>query len=100
MFRCFAVPEDWKPGMRELPTEAWQDSYRLALVYDTETTIDRFQELVVGCYVLCRIDWSPARPKVVPVEEGLFAPDDLETTDPAGYHRLRNYVQNHRKKPW
>ena len=37
--------------MRDLPVAAWQDSYRLAVIYDTETTIDRYQELLVGTYL-------------------------------------------------
>ena len=41
--RCFAPPDDWTPTMRELPEERWQDTYQLALVYDTETTTDRLQ---------------------------------------------------------
>jgi hypothetical protein len=97
--RCFAVPDDWKPGMRELPNGRWQDEYRLALVYDTETTIDRYQSLLVGSYLLCGIDWSSAGPRVVPLEEGLFIPDDLKQTDPAGYRKVHRYVRRHRKAP-
>ena len=97
--RCFAPPEEWVPSMRELPSGRWQDGYQLALVYDTETTVDRYQSLLVGTYLLCRIDWSRAGPTVVPLEEGLFAPDDLRQTDPAAWRRLRQYVQRHRRNP-
>jgi hypothetical protein len=97
--RCFAPPEEWVPSMRELPSGRWQDGYQLALVYDTETTVDRYQSLLVGTYLLCRIDWSRAGPTVVPLEEGLFAPDDLRQADPAAWRRLRQYVQRHQRNP-
>jgi hypothetical protein len=97
--RCFAPPEEWVPTMRDLPNGRWQKAYQLALVYDTETTTDRFQSLLVGTYLLCRIDWTRAGPTVVPLEEGLFAPDDLRQTDPAAWRRLRQFVQRHQRTP-
>ncbi len=98
--RCFAAPGDWEPTMRELPTTPpWQEQYRLALVYDTETTTDRFQELLVGSYLLCRIDWAKTGPTVIPLEEGLFVPDDLRKADPLAYRRVHRYVQKHRRDP-
>jgi hypothetical protein len=96
--RAFAVPADWTPEMRELPAEAWQRGYRCALVYDTETTTDRLQSLQVGTYLLCRIDWTKTGPRVVPLEEGIFYPDDLAATDPDTLDLLRTYVGTHRPR--
>jgi hypothetical protein len=85
--------------MRELPAGPWHGQYRLALVYDTETTTDRFQELLVGSYLLCRIDWTKTGPTVIPLEEGLFIPDEVRTSDPNAYRRVRRYLQRHRRNP-
>lgn len=94
--RAFAPPADWTPGMRELPARRWQGDYRCALVYDTETTTDRLQELQVGTYLLCRIDWTKVGPTLVPLEEGLFHPDDLAQTNPEALDLLRRHVAEER----
>jgi len=54
------------------------------LVFDTETTTDRWQELMVG-------GWRLVTDGAF-VEQGLFYPDDLPETDPAGFEVLRSHV--------
>lgn len=54
------------------------------LVFDTETTTELWQELLVG-------GWRLVTDGAF-VEQGLFYPDDLPETDPAGFEVLRSHV--------
>ncbi len=53
------------------------------LIFDTETTVDMSQRLLIGAWRLCRTDETdPERPRLECVEEGVFYPDDLATWNP------------------
>ena len=58
------------------------------LVFDTETTIDAAQALLVGAYRYYRVDWR-SDPTLACVEEGVFVPDDL---DQASMRLVERYV--------
>lgn len=63
-----------------------------ALVFDTETTTDPTQRLLIGSYRVGRLSETGA---FEPLEEGLFYADDLPTTDPAAFATIQQYVQGH-----
>jgi hypothetical protein len=65
-----------------------------ALVFDTETTSDPAQRLLVGVWRMYRDD-PDGEPGVTCVEEGLFYPDDLAESDPDGYRVLCDYAAGH-----
>ena len=61
-----------------------------ALVFDTETTLEPCQRLLVGGWRFYRdLD---AEPGTTCVEEGLFYPDDLQERDPDGFALLTEYA--------
>src|SRR5687767_6611130 len=65
---------------------------KVALVFDTETTIDTAQRLTFGSYRYLRlVDEGPA----VCVEEGLFYADELPERDPEGFAVLQSYVRDY-----
>ena len=70
--------------LRRYPTEA--------LVFDTETTDDPEQRLLVGVWRFYR-DGPDQQPGSVCVEEGFFYADDLPETRPEEFAVLRSYVQ-------
>ena len=66
------------------------------LIFDTETTTDATQRLLIGCWRLCRTDdTDPLRPTLECLEEGLFYPDDLRTWDPEGADVIRRLEHEH-----
>ena len=64
------------------------------LVFDTETTIDPTQRLLVGSWRVYRDD-PDGQPGVTCIEEGLFYPDDLQEWDAEGYRTLVEYAASH-----
>jgi hypothetical protein len=75
-------PKDWRP--------------KYVLVFDTETTTDRTQRLLLGCYRFCQVTWRATGPQLECLEEGLLYADELPQTDPHGFEVLRDYVRSHR----
>ena len=69
------------------PPPKWPE---YALVFDCETTIDECQKLTLGAYQFCRANSAGV---FECLEEGLFYPDELPTTDPDGMELLRCYVK-------
>lgn len=65
---------------------------RFVLFIDTETTIDRAQQLNFGFYRYCRIRYENGGVVAECVEEGLFYADDLPTRDAAGFAVLEDFV--------
>lgn len=60
------------------------------LIFDTETTTDTTQRVLIGCWRLCQTNESdPQRPKLECLEEGLFYPDDLGEWDPEAAELVR-----------
>ena len=57
---------------------------RHVVVFDTETTIDKTQQLMFGSYRFCR--W---------LEEGLIYDDALPRSNPKGFACLQKYVEGH-----
>jgi hypothetical protein len=93
--RTSAVDEDGTPLSRT--TGAPGPRYpRHWLIFDTETTTDTAQRLLMGCWRLCRTDdTDPHRPRLECLEEGLFYPDDLNQWDPAGAVVIRKLEREH-----
>lgn len=81
------APRRSKDARRKYPHEA--------LVFDTETRDEAGQGLLFGIWRLYS-DNIGTDPVTHLVEEGLFYPDDLAVTDPAGWATLREYVATHR----
>ena len=79
-------PEEPKRRKRRYPFEV--------LVFDTETTIDPSQNLLVGVWRFYRDD-PDGRPGDTCIEEGIFYPDHLPETDPDGYQILVEYAATH-----
>jgi len=78
-------PDRGKPS-NELPP--------YALVFDTETTIDPTQRLLLGsCRILCLDD--PDYPRGSCLEEVLVYADDLPSRDPQAYAVLERYAAEH-----
>lgn len=81
--RTAAIDEDGSPTPRQ--AKAPKRRYpRNWLIFDTETTVDMTQRLLIGAWRLCRTDdTDPDRPRLACVEEGLFYPDELAGWDPS-----------------
>jgi len=62
------------------------------LIFDTETTTDRYQNLTFGSARHC-IRTSAG--EILTLSEVIFHADDLPDTDPNGYRILREYVAAH-----
>jgi hypothetical protein len=75
-------PRKRKGRLRRYPTEA--------LVFDTETTTDPAQRLLVGVWRHYR-DALGAPSGTTCIEEGIFYPDDLASWDPDGFATLESY---------
>lgn len=93
--RVFAVrsrrDEDAKdPEEQEEPRPKRQYPHEV-LVFDTETRSEPAQRLLFGVWRLYR-DPGYGEPGATCIEEGIFYPDDLAETDPAGFARLRRYA--------
>ncbi len=104
--RVWAPPESWQPARPpQSGTSAGRavrgrryrraDRGQLTLVFDTETTIDPTQRLLVGVWRLYRDEPGQAHPAFL-VEEGILIPDDLDVTDPEGHALVCAYVASHR----
>lgn len=63
------------------------------LVFDTETTTDPSQGLLLGCWRLYDVVEGGG---LACVHEGIFHPDALEETDPESYDVIRAYARSHR----
>ena len=74
------------PVKKSRPRPQWPE---YALVFDCETTTDPRQKLTFGFYQFCRADSSG---QYQCIEEGVFGPDDLPETDPAGMSIIEQYV--------
>jgi len=66
---------------------------RDVVILDTETTIDKTQQLMLGSYRFCR--WSEDGTQLECLEEGLLYDDALPKTDPEGFACLREYAKDH-----
>jgi len=64
------------------------------LVFDTETTLDPAQNLLFGVWRFYRDD-PDGQPGITCIEEGIFYPDELPDTDPAGFAILAAYAAEH-----
>jgi len=100
--RVFAVPHDTGPDpkpnkARVAPRQRPRRRVEHTLVFDTETTTDRTQQLKFGafCHYIDRAGDLPATTCVV---EGLFYADDLPQDDPDGYAALVDYVTSNRAR--
>jgi hypothetical protein len=63
------------------------------LIFDTETTTDRSQRLLFGCWRYVRVqDGGGPELRLHTVEEGLFFPDDLAGWYPEGMSALEEYA--------
>ncbi len=82
-----AEPEKPKRRKRRYPFEV--------LVFDTETTIDPAQNLLVGVWRFYRDD-PDGRPGDTCIEEGIFYPDHLPDTDPDGFATLQQFASSRR----
>ena len=82
--RTRQLDEDGSPPTRRRPAPKRRyPAYWL--IFDTETTADATQRLLIGCWRLCRTDESdPLRPRLECLQEGLFYPDDLASWKPDG----------------
>ena len=65
------------------------------LILDTETTTDRTQRLLFGCWRYARVSGEGPELRLHTVEEGLFYPDDLGEWYPEGLATLTDHVS-----PW
>lgn len=70
---------------------------RRYVVFDTETTIDRLQRFLYGCWREYNDSWSDAALTTC-VVEGLIYVDDLPERDADGYACLLAYVESHRAR--
>ena len=70
------------------------DWSRDVVVFDTETTIDKTQQLTFGSYRVGR--WSADGSRLECREEGLFYADSLPKTDPEGFALLQEYAKSRR----
>ena len=70
----------------KVPPPKWPE---YALVFDCETKVDESQRLTFGSYRFCRANSAGTYECL---EEGLFYPDEISTTDPEGMEILRRYV--------
>lgn len=61
------------------------------IVFDTETTTDETQKLTFGVYRY-GVEYNG---RLSVLAEGIIYADDLPESDPAGYERLRAYVESH-----
>jgi hypothetical protein len=80
--RTRQLDEDGSPKARRrsAPTRRYPAYW---LIFDTETTADTTQRLLIGCWRLCRTEESdPLRPRLECLQEGLFSPDDLASWNP------------------
>lgn len=64
----------------------------LVLVFDTETTVDIYQNLMIGSYLIAWVDVVGTEVRAIVLEEGLFYADDLPETDPKGFAILQEYA--------
>ncbi len=76
-----------RPGPRRVRTMP-----NVALVFDTETTVDASQRLTFGAYRYLRFEPDGSS---VCIREGLFHADDLPKRDPEGFAILQEYVRTH-----
>jgi hypothetical protein len=87
----FAVKKSNPSG--DKPKQVHRDFRRapgVVLYFDTETTIDIYQNLKIGAYLFC---WCDDDMDMWAFEEGLFYDDDLPKTDPVGFKTLVDYVE-------
>src|SRR5436309_1625912 len=87
--RAFAERRNSKPRRSPRPVRKRPD---VALVFDTETTIDAAQRLTFGSYRYLRLVDGE---RTSCVEEGLFYADELPERDPEGFAVLQEYVRTH-----
>jgi hypothetical protein len=81
-----------EPGVgRQDPPRPKRRYPQEVLVFDTETKSEPAQRLLFGVWRLYR-DPAYGEPGVTCIEEGVFYPDDLESSDPEGFARLRRYA--------
>ena len=102
--RPWAPPTSWEPNHAPIRTSRaagigrrYRQTPRaqLTLVFDTETTTDATQRMIVGSWRLYRDLPGREHPSFL-VEEGIVIPDELEHLDPDAYLRMRDYVRTHR----
>lgn len=77
-----------------VPAPRWPEA---VLVFDTETTVEPDQRLLIGFHRVGT--WSTdgaGRPVLDVAEEGVLYGDDLPTRDPQGFRRLQRFVAAHR----
>jgi hypothetical protein len=84
-------PQKESPAVRKPKRRYGQE----ALVFDTETTTDPSQRLLVGSWRVYRDQWDGAAGTTC-IEEGFFYPDDLPSTDPEAYALLQRFVERER----
>ena len=84
-----------EPALRSRGTRPpdWRPTH--VLVFDTETTIDRTQRLLFGCYRFYETTWRTSGPTIRCIDEGLIHADELPISDPSGFKILQDYVRSH-----
>lgn len=88
-----------QPAKRRKKPGDWKTLVHYLLIFDTETTADRYQSLKFGCWRFCEVAWeADGQVRLTYLEEGLLYADDLPDTDPAGYELLGRYVLTHDPK--
>src|SRR4051794_34213797 len=88
--RAFAERHNATPRRSPRPIRKRPD---VALVFDTETTVDAAQRLTFGSYRFLQL-LSDGRANCV--DEGLFYADDLPKRNPEGFALLQEYARTHR----
>src|SRR2546422_843429 len=89
--RAHTEPASWtsKPP----PERTWKPpDDETIVVFDTETTTDQTQALLVGCYWIAQVRWSGATSEIICLEEGLIRPDDGPAWTRAQQRLLKRYV--------
>ncbi|MGI8557667.1 MAG: hypothetical protein ACR2ND_05075 [Solirubrobacteraceae bacterium] len=95
-FRSADIDEDGTPTLDRPGSERRYPAHWL--IFDTETTVDVSQRLLIGAWRLCRTDETdPLRPRLECVEEGVFYPDDIADWKPDAAQVLSDLESEHPK---
>jgi hypothetical protein len=99
--RVFSEPDTWRNKRRASARDdgngrrPWVPPAReYVVVADVETTTDCAQGMLVAGYRVFEIDWTGPDPVIAGLQEGLTH-DNLGTSRPSEYRRLREYMAGH-----
>ncbi len=94
--RAYTEPDRWRPSRVEDRTIWTPPADEYALAFDTETTVDAAQGLLLGVYRVLRLIWSATVCRCLCLEEGLFFPEEWSESAPSSVEILRAYARAHR----